>query len=167
MCMASLSSTGRPGEDTGLQLSSGGISLALQRVYGITFPDKKALKEYQTRMEEAKKRDHRLLGTQHDLFMMHPLSPGSCFFMPHGARIYNQLMDVSGRHANWSVGPAKLNAARRPQESSQGLEASHKASVHGSDCCVAGKGAVGLSAGRSEAGRSCEAHSTCTTSSWT
>lgn len=85
---------------------------ALQRVYGITFPDKKALKEYQTRMEEAKKRDHRLLGTQHDLFMMHPLSPGSCFFMPHGARIYNQLMDVSGGHADWSVGPTRLNAAR-------------------------------------------------------
>ena len=83
-------------------------------MYGITFPDKKALKEYQTRMEEAKKRDHRLLGTQHDLFMMHPLSPGSCFFMPHGARIYNQLMDVSGTQAVRSVGPAKLDAARWP-----------------------------------------------------
>ena len=94
-------------------------------MYGITFPDKKALKEYQTRMEEAKKRDHRLLGTQHDLFMMHPLSPGSCFFMPHGARIYNQLMDVSGAHAKWSVGPAKLDAARWPWDSSQGPEASH------------------------------------------
>ena len=78
-------------------------------------------------MEEAKKRDHRLLGTQHDLFMMHPLSPGSCFFMPHGARIYNQLMDVSGGHADWSAGPAELYAPRWLQRSGQPIqEASHK-----------------------------------------
>eukprot|EP00197_Chlamydomonas_leiostraca_P002015 CAMPEP_0202857222 /NCGR_PEP_ID=MMETSP1391-20130828/251_1 /ASSEMBLY_ACC=CAM_ASM_000867 /TAXON_ID=1034604 /ORGANISM="Chlamydomonas leiostraca, Strain SAG 11-49" /LENGTH=715 /DNA_ID=CAMNT_0049536001 /DNA_START=82 /DNA_END=2229 /DNA_ORIENTATION=+ len=64
----------------------------LQRVYAITFPDNKQLKEYQHRMEEAKKRDHRNLGVQQDLFFFHPLSPGSCFFLPHGARIYNALV---------------------------------------------------------------------------
>lgn len=64
----------------------------LMRVYAITFPDPKQLKEYQHRMEEAKKRDHRLLGTQYELFMFHQLSPGSCFFMPNGARIYNGLI---------------------------------------------------------------------------
>eukprot|EP00201_Polytomella_parva_P004255 CAMPEP_0175087738 /NCGR_PEP_ID=MMETSP0052_2-20121109/29998_1 /TAXON_ID=51329 ORGANISM="Polytomella parva, Strain SAG 63-3" /NCGR_SAMPLE_ID=MMETSP0052_2 /ASSEMBLY_ACC=CAM_ASM_000194 /LENGTH=655 /DNA_ID=CAMNT_0016360119 /DNA_START=1538 /DNA_END=3505 /DNA_ORIENTATION=+ len=64
----------------------------LQRVYGITFPEPKLLKEYQHRIEEAKKRDHRNLGVQHELFFFHHLSPGSCFFLPHGARIYNSLV---------------------------------------------------------------------------
>jgi threonyl-tRNA synthetase len=65
----------------------------LQRVYGVTFTDKKAMAAYKHRIEEAKKRDHRLVGTQQDLFFFHQLSPGSCFFMPHGARIYNELID--------------------------------------------------------------------------
>jgi threonyl-tRNA synthetase len=64
----------------------------LQRVYAITFPDSKQLKEYQTRIEEAKKRDHRVVGPHQELFFFHPLSPGSCFFLPHGARVYNALM---------------------------------------------------------------------------
>ncbi|KAG2439420.1 hypothetical protein HXX76_004777 [Chlamydomonas incerta] len=64
----------------------------LQRVYGVTFPDTKLLKDYHHRMEEAKKRDHRVLGVQQELFFFHPLSPGSCFFLPHGARIYNNLV---------------------------------------------------------------------------
>eukprot|EP01025_Chloroclados_australasicus_P039895 TRINITY_DN4154_c0_g1_i3.p1 TRINITY_DN4154_c0_g1~~TRINITY_DN4154_c0_g1_i3.p1 ORF type:complete len:731 (+),score=93.00 TRINITY_DN4154_c0_g1_i3:222-2414(+) len=64
----------------------------LMRVYGITFPDKKLLKEYQVRIEEAKKRDHRLLGTKYELFFFHPLSPGSCFFLPHGARVYQSMV---------------------------------------------------------------------------
>ncbi|PRW60977.1 threonyl-tRNA synthetase [Chlorella sorokiniana] len=65
----------------------------LQRVYAITFPDDKELKEYQHRMEEARKRDHRNVGTQQELFFFHPLSPGSCFFLPHGARIYNAMVE--------------------------------------------------------------------------
>nr|XP_010913364.1 threonine--tRNA ligase, mitochondrial 1 [Elaeis guineensis] len=66
---------------------------SLQRVYGISFPDSKRLKEYLTQIEEAKKRDHRLLGQNQELFFFHPLSPGSCFFLPHGTRIYNKLME--------------------------------------------------------------------------
>ena len=66
----------------------------LQRVYGITFPDKDSMKDYQHRMEEAKKRDHRLLGTQQELFFFDRLSPGSCFFLPNGARVYNNLIEV-------------------------------------------------------------------------
>ncbi|CAO2140628.1 unnamed protein product [Urochloa humidicola] len=66
---------------------------SLQRVYGISFPDSKRLKEYKHQKEEAKKRDHKLLGKAQELFFFHPLSPGSCFFLPHGARIYNKLMD--------------------------------------------------------------------------
>ena len=64
----------------------------LQRVYGITFPDDKELKLYQHRMEEAKKRDHRNIGTQQELFFFDLVSPGSCFFMPAGARIFNELI---------------------------------------------------------------------------
>jgi len=64
----------------------------LVRVYAVSFPDKKDLKDYQYRMEEAKKRDHRKLGIENELFFFHPLSPGSAFFNPHGARIYNAMM---------------------------------------------------------------------------
>lgn len=66
----------------------------LQRVYAIAFPEDKELKEYQHRIEEAKKRDHRLLGAQQELFFFHQLSPGSCFFLPAGTRIYNALVEV-------------------------------------------------------------------------
>jgi threonyl-tRNA synthetase len=66
---------------------------SLQRVYGISYPDSKKLKEYLTQLEEAKKRDHRVVGQNQELFFFHPLSPGSCFFLPHGTRIYNTLMN--------------------------------------------------------------------------
>ncbi|MCL7029143.1 hypothetical protein MKW94_002237 [Papaver nudicaule] len=66
---------------------------SLQRVYGISYPDRKLLKEYLTKLEEAKKYDHRLLGAKQELFFCHPLSPGSWFFMPYGTRIYNKLVD--------------------------------------------------------------------------
>jgi len=66
---------------------------ALQRVYGVTFPDKALLADYTHRMEEAKKRDHRRVGTEQDLTLFHPLSPGCAFFMPAGARVYNALVD--------------------------------------------------------------------------
>jgi hypothetical protein len=45
-------------------------------------------------IEEAKKRDHRNVGVQQDLFFFHHLSPGSAFFLPHGGRIYNTLIDL-------------------------------------------------------------------------
>ena len=74
----------------------------LQRVYGVTFPDKDQLKDYQMRMEEAKRRDHRNVGTQMELFFFHRLSPGSCFFLPNGARVYNTLVEVrDAPHAPW------------------------------------------------------------------
>lgn len=65
-----------------------------QRVYGIAFPEKELMRDYQYRMEEAKKRDHRNVGTQQQLFMFDKLSPGSCFFLPNGAAIYNSLVEV-------------------------------------------------------------------------
>ncbi|KAJ3100474.1 threonyl-tRNA synthetase [Phlyctochytrium planicorne] len=67
---------------------------SLQRIYGISFPDAKQMKEYKQFMEEAAKRDHRKIGTEQELFFFHELSPGSCFFLPHGTRIYNSLMEL-------------------------------------------------------------------------
>ncbi|KAJ3030686.1 threonyl-tRNA synthetase [Rhizophlyctis rosea] len=67
---------------------------SLQRIYGISFPDNKQMKEYKQFLEEAAKRDHRKIGQEQELFFFHELSPGSCFFLPHGARIYNTLMDL-------------------------------------------------------------------------
>lgn len=66
---------------------------SLQRVYGISFPDKKLLTEYLEFLKEAEKRDHRKIGREQELFYFNELSPGSCFWLPHGARIYNTLID--------------------------------------------------------------------------
>ncbi|XP_077375767.1 threonine--tRNA ligase 1, cytoplasmic [Festucalex cinctus] len=65
----------------------------LQRIYGISFPDSKMLKEWERFQEEAKNRDHRKIGKDQELFFFHELSPGSCFFLPRGAYIYNTLME--------------------------------------------------------------------------
>ncbi|XP_008554533.1 threonine--tRNA ligase 1, cytoplasmic isoform X1 [Microplitis demolitor] len=65
----------------------------LQRVYGISFPDPKQLKEWEKFQEEAAKRDHRKIGKEQELFFFHELSPGSCFFQPRGAHIYNTLIE--------------------------------------------------------------------------
>uniref|UniRef100_A0A669EHI8 threonine--tRNA ligase n=1 Tax=Oreochromis niloticus TaxID=8128 RepID=A0A669EHI8_ORENI len=65
----------------------------LQRIYGISFPDSKMLKEWEHFQEEAKNRDHRKIGKDQELFFFHDLSPGSCFFMPRGAYIYNTLTE--------------------------------------------------------------------------
>jgi len=66
---------------------------SLQRVYGISFPDKAQMKAYKTLLAEAAKRDHRVIGKDQKLFMFHPLSPGSAFLLPHGARIYSTLVE--------------------------------------------------------------------------
>lgn len=65
----------------------------LQRIYGTAFADRKALKEHLARLEEARKRDHRKLGKQLGLFSFHPEAPGSPFFQPAGAQLYNLLTD--------------------------------------------------------------------------
>ncbi len=62
-------------------------------MYGVSFPDTKQMKTYLTNVAEAKKRDHRLVGAKQELFFFHDLSPGSCFFLPHGARVYNRLQE--------------------------------------------------------------------------
>lgn len=65
----------------------------LQRIYGISFPDGKMLQTWEQLQEEARSRDHRKIGKEQELFFFHALSPGSCFFLPRGAFIYNTLMD--------------------------------------------------------------------------
>ncbi|KAK9512919.1 hypothetical protein O3M35_001230 [Rhynocoris fuscipes] len=65
----------------------------LQRVYGISFPDDKRLKEWEQLQDESAKRDHRKIGKDQELFFFHELSPGACFFQPKGVFIYNTLID--------------------------------------------------------------------------
>lgn len=71
---------------------------SLQRMYGISFPDKKQLKAWQENMEKAKERDHRRVATKQELIMFHDLSAGSAFWLPHGARIYNKLIEFIRSH---------------------------------------------------------------------
>jgi threonyl-tRNA synthetase len=63
----------------------------LQRIYGTAFFDRKALQQYLERLEEAKKRDHRKLGRELDLFYFHPSAPGSAFWSPKGTAVYVAL----------------------------------------------------------------------------
>jgi len=69
----------------------------LQRIYAACFESKEELKNHLTMLEEAKKRDHRKLGKELDLFIFDPVAPASPFFMPKGAFIYNSLVDFMRR----------------------------------------------------------------------
>ncbi len=67
----------------------------LTRIYGIAFADKEALKAYLTMMEEAKKRDHRKIGTEMELFMFNEESgAGLPFWMPKGAKLRHKLEQI-------------------------------------------------------------------------
>jgi threonyl-tRNA synthetase (EC 6.1.1.3)/Ser-tRNA(Thr) hydrolase (EC 3.1.1.-) len=65
----------------------------LQRIYGTAYPKKSQLDEYLKRLEEAKKRDHRKLGRELDLFDIYEEGPGFPFFLPKGMIIRNLLED--------------------------------------------------------------------------
>lgn len=66
----------------------------LSRIYGTAFADEKALKEYLNRMEEAKRRDHRKLGRELDLFAFHEdVAPGMVFWLPKGMLVRTILED--------------------------------------------------------------------------
>ncbi len=65
----------------------------LQRIYGISFFDKKGLDAWSKQREEAAKRDHRRLGRELDLFHFHPYSPGAAFWTPKGTSLYQTLSD--------------------------------------------------------------------------
>ena len=63
----------------------------LQRIYGTCFPSQTELDEYLKRLEEAKKRDHRKIGKEMDMFALYEEGPGFPFFMPKGMVIRNEL----------------------------------------------------------------------------
>ena len=65
----------------------------LTRIYGTAFANKEDLENYLTMLEEAKKRDHRKLGKELGLFMMHDAGPGFPFFLPKGMTLKNTLID--------------------------------------------------------------------------
>ena len=69
----------------------------MQRIYGTAFFSEKELQAHLARIEEAKKRDHRKLGRELDLFHFHPVSPGAAFWTPRGTTLYNTLVDFCQR----------------------------------------------------------------------
>ena len=74
----------------------------LQRIYGTAWANRKDLEAYLKRIEEAKQRDHRRLGPALDLFSLHPIAPGSPFFHPKGATLYNLLVQyIRGLYARY------------------------------------------------------------------
>lgn len=66
----------------------------LTRIYGISFPSRLLLKEYLHYLAEAKKRDHRVIGAQLDLFSFHEESPAMPFIHPKGLIIWQHLIDL-------------------------------------------------------------------------
>lgn len=64
----------------------------LTRIYAISFPDRKLLKDYLYQLEQAKLRDHKVLGPKLNLFMLKEEAPGIPFILPHGMHVWNQLV---------------------------------------------------------------------------
>ncbi len=69
----------------------------LQRIYGVAFQSREALKDYLNFLEEAERRDHRRLGREMDLFHMQEEAPGQVFWHPNGWTIYTTLQDYMRR----------------------------------------------------------------------
>jgi threonyl-tRNA synthetase len=72
----------------------------LQRIYGTSFFDKKALDAHLLKQEEVKKRDHRKLGPALGLFAFHEYAPGAPFWLPAGTTLFNVLQDAMRRLVN-------------------------------------------------------------------
>ncbi|MBI3051902.1 threonine--tRNA ligase [Candidatus Woesearchaeota archaeon] len=88
----------------------------LQRIYGVSFPEKSMLENYLHIQAEAEKRDHRVLGKKLELFMFHEWSPGSPIILPKGTIIYNELMaflrqEYARRGYNEVITPQLFNKA--------------------------------------------------------
>ncbi len=80
----------------------------LQRIYGTAWPDKKQLKAYLHRLEEAEKRDHRKIGRQLGLFHLHEEAPGSVFWHPKGWTLFRKLIGYM-RHRQDNAGYVEVN----------------------------------------------------------
>ncbi|OMJ13774.1 Threonine-tRNA ligase, cytoplasmic [Smittium culicis] len=64
----------------------------LNRIYGISLLSKEAIQEFSSHQSEMAKNDHRIIGKDQSLFMMHTLAPGSPFFLTYGTRIVNRIL---------------------------------------------------------------------------
>lgn len=71
----------------------------LTRIYGLAFDTKEELDEYLRIMAEAEKRDHRKIGKEQDLIMLHEYAPGIPFFLPKGFIILNELLKVAREYS--------------------------------------------------------------------
>ena len=69
----------------------------LQRIYGTVWPTKDELEEHLHNLEEARRRDHRRLGRELELFMLHEWAPGATFWLPKGTVVYNTLQEKMRR----------------------------------------------------------------------
>jgi threonyl-tRNA synthetase len=67
----------------------------LTRIYGTAFFSKEELDEHLERLEQARARDHRKLGAELGLFRFSPVAPGAAFWLPHGTRVFNELVALS------------------------------------------------------------------------
>ena len=92
----------------------------LQRIYGISFPTQEELDAYLKKMEKAKKRDHRKIDKEMDLFTFSEFGPGFPFFLPNSMILKNQLIKVSAR----VVSSVNERSARRKEGLGGGLNAS-------------------------------------------
>ena len=81
----------------------------LQRIYGTAWADKKSLKRYLQRIEEAAKRDHRKLGRELDLFHFDDDAPGAVFWHPNGWTVFQQLIDYM-RRCQQNAGYVEINS---------------------------------------------------------
>lgn len=64
----------------------------MQRIYGVAFNTEKELRQHLVMLEEAKKRDHRKLGQELELFFMHETAQGMPYWLPNGTNLYNELI---------------------------------------------------------------------------
>lgn len=78
------SARGTEGAAEGVGGEGSGGGAEMQRVHGVALHSGEALVEWRRQQKELAERSHRTIGTQQELFMMHPVSPGAPFFLPHG-----------------------------------------------------------------------------------
>ena len=88
----------------------------LQRIYGTAFFDKKELDALPHQQEEARKRDHRKLGKELDLFAFHDVAPGAVFWMPHGTDALQRAADAMRRLCSPNGYAGDQDAAALQQE---------------------------------------------------
>jgi threonyl-tRNA synthetase len=89
----------------------------LTRIYAVSFPDRKQLKDYLHLLEEAKKRDHKIVGPKLDLFSIKEEAPGMPFIHPKGMIIWNRLLEF----LRSLMLDANYEEIKTPQLLSQGL----------------------------------------------